>query len=347
MARIAVVTSAPPLVEGGHLVIARSLVGALQEAGHESGLVLTPQNRFGRQGAAYLANWLTDIGMTGDGRTVDQVISLRYPSYAVRHEKHVCWLNHRMREYYDLWDELRDTLSPRGRIKEGLRRRLIHAADRYLLTRNVTRLFAQSGHIQTRLQRWGGIPAEVLYPPPPPRPYRHERYGDYIFAVSRLTPLKRLSLLVEALARPEAAGIRCLIAGEGEQQAALQHAIETRGLSDRVHLLGRIDQEQLLEHLARCRAVCFPPYHEDYGFVTVEAFASRKAVVTCTDSGGPAELVVDGLNGRVCAPTPEPLALALRALMDSPAEARRLGEAGYTLAESLTWEKTLGRLLLV
>ena len=31
--------------------------------------------------------------------------------------------------------------------------------------------------------------------------------------------------------------------------------------------------------------------HEDYGFVTVEAFRCGKPVVTCTDSGGPAELV--------------------------------------------------------
>ena len=64
----------------------------------------TPQNRFGRQGAAYLATWLTDVGMAQDGGRIDQVITLRYPAYAVRHDAHVCWLNHRMREYYDLWD---------------------------------------------------------------------------------------------------------------------------------------------------------------------------------------------------------------------------------------------------
>ena len=28
---------------------------------------------------------------------------------------------------------------------------------------------------------------------------------------------------------------------------------------------------------------CFPPLDEDYGFVTAEAFASRKAVITCRD----------------------------------------------------------------
>ena len=47
----------------------------------------------------------------------------------------------------------------------------------------------------------------------------------------------------------------------------------------------------MIDHLARCRGVVFPPLDEDYGFVTVEAFAARKAVVTCTDSGGPTELV--------------------------------------------------------
>ena len=43
--------------------MARALVQALREEGHEAALVLTPQNRFGRQGAAYLATWLTDVGL--------------------------------------------------------------------------------------------------------------------------------------------------------------------------------------------------------------------------------------------------------------------------------------------
>ena len=55
-------------VEGGHLVMARALVQALREEGHDAELVLTPQNRFGRQGAAYLAAWLTDVGLAHNNR---------------------------------------------------------------------------------------------------------------------------------------------------------------------------------------------------------------------------------------------------------------------------------------
>src|SRR5437763_4246952 len=157
MRRIAVVTSTPLFVEGGHLVMARALVQALRECGHEAELVLTPQNRFGRQGSAYLAAWLTDVGMSHDNRPVDQVISLRFPSYAIRHPNHVCWLNHTMREYYDLWDRFSGTLSAQGRAKETIRRTLIRAADTYCLKRHVTRLFAQSAAVKMRLERWNGV----------------------------------------------------------------------------------------------------------------------------------------------------------------------------------------------
>ena len=172
----------PPFSEGGHLVIAKALVAALGAAGHDAALLQTPQNRFGRQGGAYLSTWLTDVGMAHDGHPIDHVVSFRFPSYAVRHPSHVGWINHRMREYYDQWPRFEATLSWKGRIKERARRRVIHAADRYLLTRNVRTLFAQSKTIQARLSTWGRIPSEVLYPPPPPRsaccaPARQRRSG--------------------------------------------------------------------------------------------------------------------------------------------------------------------------
>jgi glycosyltransferase involved in cell wall biosynthesis len=346
MSVVAVVTSSPPFVEGGHLVIARGLVQALRADGHETDLILTPQNRFGRQGAAYAATWLTDVGRTHDGRDVDQVISLRYPSYAVRHPRHVCWLLHTMREYYDQWDAFSRPLSWKGRIKEQTRRRLVWAADRYLLRHHVKRLFVISATVQRRLQRFVGVSSDVLYPPPPPRPYRVDAYDPYLFAVSRFTPLKRMALIVEALARPQAAGIRAVLAGEGEQHAEIARLVRDRGLADRVTLPGRLDEPTLVDHLARCRAVVFPPFDEDYGFVTVEAFASAKPVVTCTDSGGPAELVVDGANGLVAAPEPDALARAFRLLIDDQQTAATMGEAGAARAAQLTWPDTVRRLLL-
>lgn len=343
MSRIAVVTSSPPMVEGGHMVIARELVRALREAGHDAEIIVTPQNRFGRQASAYLATWLTDVG-SSDGRRIDQVISLRFPSYAVRHEHHVCWLNHTMREYYDLWERFSGTLGRRALAKERVRRRVMHAADRYLLTRNVSRLYVQSRTIQQRFAMWPELKSTVLYPPAPQRPYRCDGYGDYVFMVSRLTPLKRADLLIDALATPLGQGIRAVIAGDGEDRDRLEALVSRLELGNRVTLVGRLDDAAMLDHFARCRAVVFPPVQEDFGFVTVEAFASHKAVITCRDSGGPAELVTDARTGLICEPTATSMAATLRRLWDDVALAERMGNAAFEAGSKLNWPDTIRQL---
>ena len=333
------------MAEGGHMVIARELTRALREAGHDAHIIVTPQNRFGRQASAYAATWLTDV-TSSEGRPIDQVISLRYPSYAVRHPKHVCWLNHTMREYYDLWPQFSGALSPQGRAKERVRRAFIHAADRYLLTKNVSKLFVQSRTVQERLAMWPSLQSTVLYPPAPKREYRCDEHGPSFFFVSRLNRLKRADLLIRALATADGAGIPVTIAGDGEERAALERLASELGVANRVTFAGRITDEQLLDHLARCRAVVFPPLQEDYGFVTVEAFASRKAVVTCRDSGGPSELVRDGATGFVCEPAADSLARALRRLADDPALAERMGTAAHDAGARLTWPETVRKLVV-
>jgi glycosyltransferase involved in cell wall biosynthesis len=346
MALVVVATSSPPAVEGGHIVIARALVAALCDAGHDGRLVITPDYGFARQTSTYLATWRTEIS-TIEGRRVDQVISLRYPSYAVRHPTHVCWLNHCMREYYDLWPQLTASISWPNVVKESVRKIAIHAADRWLLKHNVNLVVAQSQTIQGRLEKDFGILSKVVYPPPPPRPYRCDEYGEYIFAVSRLTRLKRIDLLIRALADASARHVRAIVAGDGEERSRLEVLAGALGVADRVAFLGHVDEHTILDHFARCRAVCFTPLSEDYGFVTVEAFASRKAVITCRDSGGPVEFVKDDVTGVVCDTTPASIAIALARLFDDRGLAERLGANAATAVAALRWEDVVQRLLIV
>jgi glycosyltransferase involved in cell wall biosynthesis len=251
-----------------------------------------------------------------------------------------------MREYYDLWPRFHATLGPRAKIKERVRRRLVHAADRYLFKRNVKRLFVQSRTIQKRLEVLGSVPSTVLYPPPPARAYRCDGYGDYFFAVSRLAPLKRFDLLLRALAEPAARGIRCVIGGDGEERARLATLARELGVADRVQMIGRLDSSGVVNHLARCRAVVFVPLEEDYGFVTVEAFAAGKPIITCTDSGGPAELVVDGRHGIVCSPEPAALAASMRRLVDDDGAAQRMGLEAKRIVDAMSWPRAVQELLI-
>jgi len=185
-----------------------------------------------------------------------------------------------------------------------------------------------------------------LYPPPPRRDYRHDACGDYLFGVSRLSPLKRFDLVLRALAEPVAAGIKCVIAGEGAELDRLMKLRSHLELDHRVQFVGRLDDAGVIQHLARCRAVLFPPWNEDYGFVTVEAFMCGKPVITCHDSGGPAELVRDGENGYTTSPTPEALAGAMRQIIDDRNAAIRMGEEGRRQATAMTWSAAIRQLLL-
>jgi glycosyltransferase involved in cell wall biosynthesis len=344
--RVAIVTSDVPFVEGGHRVIATNLASELERHGFRVEIIRTAQNRFGRQFSAYLANWLTDVTESGDGVPVDQVISLRYPSFAVRHPRHVCWLNHRMREYYDLWPRFSQSLSWKGRLKERTRRFMMHRVDRYLLTRNVTRLFAQSKTIQERLMKWGNIPSEVLYPPPPRRAYRTEAYDNVIFTVSRLHALKRVGLLLQAMKHVKSQDVRVVVAGTGEEESQLRQLAGELGIAERVQFLGWVDEPTLLSHYARCRAVFFAPFMEDFGFVTLEAGRSKKPVITCVDSGGPAELVANGRSGYVLLPDPHFIARQIDVLAENQDLAMRMGAIAEESFRGISWESTLSRLLL-
>jgi glycosyltransferase involved in cell wall biosynthesis len=112
-----------------------------------------------------------------------------------------------------------------------------------------------------------------------------------------------------------------------------------------VELLGAVSDQQLVERYARCRAAYFAPWNEDYGFVTLEAFRSGKAVLTTHDSGGPAELVRDGASGFVTDPTPAAIAERLDLLARERGEAERMGRAALAASADHTWARAVEALV--
>lgn len=343
---IAVVNSDVPFVHGGHRLIANTLVQKLREYGYESDLIHTASNGFDGTFKGYLANMLTDVRKTGDGRPIDQIISMRYPTFAVSHPVHVCWLTHRMREYYDLWPLTRRHWRGLGLMNQYMRRAVIHRMDRFFFSRT-RKIFALSQTVQKRLIRWGNFESQVLYPPPIPRDYRTEGYDNYIYTVSRLVSHKRIDLLIVALSLTQDTSIKAVIAGTGPELERLKEQAKRYGVEHRVELLGMISEEESTRHLANCRAVFFAPLMEDYGFVTLEAFLSCKAVITCHDSGGPAEIVQDGIDGYVTDAKAEQLAEKIDLLAQNETLAQTLGETGKLKAVDFSWEKAVQQLVVV
>jgi glycosyltransferase involved in cell wall biosynthesis len=109
-----------------------------------------------------------------------------------------------------------------------------------------------------------------------------------------------------------------------------------------------IDEGEKRDLFARALACAYIPYDEDsYGYVTLESFTSRKAVVTTADAGGVLRLVEDGETGLVVPPDAEALGGAFDTLYRDRASAKRLGERARErmLELGISWDTVIERLL--
>jgi glycosyltransferase involved in cell wall biosynthesis len=341
--RVLVLESQTPFVRGGAEILVRELVGALRAGGIEADVVSIPFRDSPRDELmAHAAAWrLIDLGHALE-RPIDAVIATKFPTYFVRHPGKVAWLVHQHRAAYELCGTPYSDFEHTER-DVALRKRLIDLDTAML--RECAGLFSIADTVSARVAKYNGLRAETLYHPPRlAGSLRGGACGDYVLTVSRLEKVKRVDLAIDTFAHVPGP-TRLLVAGEGSVRAELEAKIAARGLSSRVQLLGHVSDEQMIDLLAGARGVLFVPFQEDYGYVTLEAFLSRKPVVTASDSGGPLEFVRDGVNGFVREPRAEALAEAVAQLGANRGLAQRLGESGYERARLITWEGVVERLL--
>jgi glycosyltransferase involved in cell wall biosynthesis len=333
--RIAVCSPQVPFARGGAEILAERLTQELQARGHETDLVTVPFKWYpGERVLTAALLWrLVDLDEV-DGRPVDLVIGTKFPSYVVRHPNKVVWLVHQFRQAYELDRTALGQFgeSPRDR---ALRRKL-HDLDRTALG-EARRLCSISRNVSDRLRANLGLEAEVVLPPPQALDFRCEEYGDFILSVNRLDRAKRIDLLLEAARR---SGFPVVVAGDGPDRERLESLA-----NGRVRFAGRVTEHELADLYARCRAVYYAPVDEDFGMVPYEAFLSGKPVVTTTDAGGPLDVVSDRATGLVVEPRADELAAACRHLVEHVEDARAWGAAGKAVAEQVTWDHAIARLL--
>ncbi len=332
-----------PFVHGGAEVHVRQLVRELRARGYLAELVSVPFKWYPKEEILpHAAAWrLLDLSES-NGRPVDLVIASKFPTYFVRHPRKVAWLIHQYRAAYELCGtEYSDFAHTETDV--GLRDTLMRLDTEML--GECQAIFANARNTASRLEKYNGLHAEALYHPPQlagrlvPGPY-----GDYVLSVGRIEAVKRVDLLVEAMASVDRP-VRLVVAGDGTQRANVERLAEQRGVSDRVRFLGSVGDDELVGLYAGALAVAYPPFDEDFGYVTLEGFLARKPVITCTDSGGPNEFVRDGLNGYVCPPAAADIAGAINRLAADRRHAAALGDAGHAVAAAITWDGVIERLI--
>lgn len=323
--KIVLVSSAVPFVRGGARFIVDWLEPKLREAGHEVERFYLPfvddPDVLLDQIAAFRLINLSDV--------CDRVICFRPPSYVIQHPRKVLWFIHHLRVFYDLWES---EYRPQTRGVDALRKALIDL-DTVALG-EAQRIFTNSQVVADRLKRFNNLDATPLYPPiADSGRFRNAGEGDEIVAISRIEPHKRQHLLVEAMKYVQTP-VRLRLCGQSAVDSysrEMRRTIREHNLDKRITLEDRwINEDEKVERLSTALAVAYLPFDEDsYGYPSLEAAHSRKAVLTTSDAGGTLELVQNGRNGFVLPPDPEAIAAAMDGLYADRAKARDMGVANH------------------
>jgi glycosyltransferase involved in cell wall biosynthesis len=212
-----------------------------------------------------------------------------------------------------------------GRLLPALRglHTVLHVHD--VVTRvprhwhGATVVLADSQAVADQLE---GLDARVVYCPvelDPPEVAAPWADGDtpVVGFIGRIEPRKGVMDLVAAAPAIRAAGARVVIVGDDPYEVDSRYVAQVRAASH-VEQAGWVDGAAgLMRHLD---VLVAPSHQEPFGTVLAEAMAVGTPVVA-TRVGGLAEVVDDGVTGRLVEPgDPEALAAAVREVLGRRAE---------------------------
>lgn len=198
---------------------------------------------------------------------------------------HVCYCHSPMRYVWDQAAEYRRQAGPLAGAALWLAAPRLRQWDVTTAAR-VDRFIANSAFVAQRIGKYYRREATVIHPPVDLGRFAVGNPGEAYLCAGQVTPYKKIEIAVEAFSRM---GKPLVVAGDGV-------GARLRALAGpSVRFLGPVEDAEMADWLARCRALVFPGV-EDFGIVPLEAMASGRPVIAY-GRGGALETVVPGVTG--------------------------------------------------
>jgi glycosyltransferase involved in cell wall biosynthesis len=191
--------------------------------------------------------------------------------------RHVCYCHTPMRHLWDLYPAYRNEWV-RSRLKRAIMTPLANYLRLwdYASAARVDEFVANSANVQRRIWKTYRRESLVAHPPVAVETFYWKPPGDYYLIVSELVAYKRLDTAIRVFSKT---GRRLRVVGDGPEFKSLK-----RIAAANIEFCGRVNDEQLRELYARCRAFLMPG-EEDFGITPVEALASGKPVIALGRGG--------------------------------------------------------------
>lgn len=188
-----------------------------------------------------------------------------------------------------------------------------------------------------------GINLDVFHP----MPERSRDPFQLLTTLSSDAPLKGFRFLLEALAQLRADGrqVRLKVIGKPGDKSDTLRSVQRLGLSDSIEFTGRVSDREIAEAYAGASVAVVPSLYEGFGFPAGEAMACEVPVVSTSGGALPEVVGQDGETGLLVPPGDSAaMAGAIASLLDDPARARAIGQAGRRrVLEHFTWRRAAER----
>lgn len=144
-----------------------------------------------------------------------------------------------------------------------------------------------------------------------------EEKTRFILFAGRLHPQKQPLLLIRSIAALNDPNVHLLIVGQGELETEIRAEIDRLKLSNRITILGPLEQNKLADLYRTSSLFVLTSAYEGLARGSIEALACGTPVVTTRSGETPNFLTLE--SGIVCeVQTPEAIANALRQVLEHP-----------------------------
>jgi len=161
-----------------------------------------------------------------------------------------------------------------------------------------------------------------------------------VLAVGRLVPVKRLELLIDAVARVRqlVPGLRFEIIGEGYERSRLEAKIKAVGGTSWIDLVGYVTDDELADAYRRAWVIASTSLREGWNMTITEAGACGTPAVV-SDIAGHRDALTHGVSGLLVDPGDEFVEALVQVLTDTGLR-ESLARGAVARSRNLTWEAT-------
>ena len=169
-----------------------------------------------------------------------------------------------------------------------------------------------------------------------------------VLYTGRIAPEKNIFLLIDSFARVRRSipAARLLLVGDGPGRSAAEAQVRELGQEDAVTFTGFRPHDEVILACSAADVFCFPSSTDTQALSVLEAMACAVPPVVAR-AYGPADLVEDGISGRVVTPVADDFAAAIVSILSDPGERRRLSEGALRRSADYSTASTLQAMLEV